>query len=88
MNGKLEMGTMLSDEQLAAYRRMTPGQRLALTFEMLDWAFPQLLKGPKEVVDRRFELLNRENDERTRRILEGLAAADKRAKLTPDNEPG
>lgn len=67
---------MLSDEQLDAYRRMTPGQRLALTFEMLDRSFPQLLRGPAEVVDRRFELLNRQNDERTRSILDGLARAE------------
>lgn len=68
---------MLSDEQLAAYRRMTPGQRLALTFEMLDWSFSQLLRGPKEVVDRRFELLNRQNEERTRNMLDGLARAER-----------
>jgi hypothetical protein len=68
---------MLSDEQLAAYRRMTPGERLTLTFEMLDWSFPQLLCGPAAVVDRRFELLNRQNDERTRALLEGLAQAEK-----------
>jgi hypothetical protein len=67
---------MLSDEQQTAYRRMTPGQRLAVTFEMLDWSFPQLLHGPAELVDRRFELLNRQNDERTRRMLEGLARAE------------
>jgi hypothetical protein len=67
---------MLSDEQLAAYRRMTPGERLALTFEMLDWSLPQMLQGPADVVDRRFDLLNRQNDERTRRMLEGLARAE------------
>jgi hypothetical protein len=66
---------MLSDEQREAYRRMTPGQRLALTFEMLDWSFPQLLRGPADVVHRRFELLNRQNNERTRSMLEGLARA-------------
>jgi len=71
---------MLSDEQLAAYRRMTPGQRLALTFEMLDWSFPQLLRGPARLVDRRFQLLNRQNDERTRRMLAGLAKAEKNNK--------
>lgn len=66
---------MLSDKQLAVYRRMTPGERLALTFEMLDFSFPQLLCGPKEVVDRRFELLNLQNDERNENLLKGLARA-------------
>jgi hypothetical protein len=68
---------MLSDEQFAAYRKMTPGQRLAVTFEMLDWSLPQLLHGPADVVDRRFELLNRQNEERTRRILDALAQAER-----------
>jgi hypothetical protein len=71
---------MLSDQQLAAYRQMTPGQRLAVTFEMLDWSFPQLLHGPADIVDRRFELLNRQNDERTRRMLDALALADRQSK--------
>jgi hypothetical protein len=75
---------MLSDEQLAAYRGMRPGQRLAVTFEMLDWSFPQLLRGPTDVVDRRFELLNRQNDERTRALLEGLARSEKqKSRHTP-----
>jgi hypothetical protein len=34
---------------------------------------PYLLMGPPEVVDRRFELLRRENDERNRRLLEAFA---------------
>jgi hypothetical protein len=69
---------MLSQEQLAAYRRMTPGERLALTFEMINWSFPQLLCGPADVVDRRFQLLNRQNEERTRSLLEALALAEKK----------
>ena len=66
---------MISDQQLATYRQMTPGQRLALTFEMLDASIPQLLSGPPEVVNRRFELLNRENEARTRRIADHLLRA-------------
>jgi uncharacterized membrane protein YccC len=69
---------MLSEEQLIAYRAMTPGQRLKLTLEMIEWSFPQLLSGPAEVVDRRFELLNRQNDERNQALLKGLAQAAKR----------
>jgi hypothetical protein len=68
---------MLSKEQLIAYRQMTPGQRLALTFQMLDYSFPQLLRGPADVVDRRFQLLNRQNDERNRNMLTALARAEK-----------
>jgi hypothetical protein len=34
---------------------------------------PYLLKGPPDVVDRRFQLLRRQNDERNRRMLEVIA---------------
>jgi len=68
---------MLSQEQLATYRAMTPGQRLKLTLEMIDWSFPQLLSGPPDVVDRRFALLNRQNDERNQAMLDGLARSVK-----------
>jgi hypothetical protein len=64
---------MLSRETLEAYRRMTPGERLKLACEMSDAAALDLLKGPPEVVDRRFELLRRQNDERNRRMLEAIA---------------
>lgn len=68
---------MLSRETLSAYRRMTPSERLALTLQAMRESGPYLLRGTKEVVDRRFELLRRENDERNRRLLEGLAAAER-----------
>jgi len=64
---------MLSSETLEEYRRMTPGQRLALAFRLSDEATPYLLAGTPEQVKRKFELLRRENDERNRRILEGIA---------------
>jgi hypothetical protein len=64
---------MLSRETLERYRRMTPGERLRLTLQMIDESIPYLLQGPPEVVDRRFERLRQENDERNRRMLEGIA---------------
>ena len=64
---------MLSRETLEMYRRMTPGQRLKLACEMSDQASQDLLKGPPDVVARRFELLRRQNDERNLRMLEGIA---------------
>jgi hypothetical protein len=39
-------------------------------------AMPHLLAGPPEQVDRRFELIRRENDARNRAMLERLAAAE------------
>jgi hypothetical protein len=69
---------MLSKQTLEQYRRMTPGERLRLTVEMIRENMPFLLQGPAEVVDRRFELLRRQNDERNRRMCEGFARTKKR----------
>jgi hypothetical protein len=64
---------MLSPETLAEYRRMTPGQRLELSFAMIRENTPYLVRGRQEVVDRRFALLQRENDLRNEGILRGMA---------------
>jgi hypothetical protein len=66
---------MLSAETLERYRKMTPGERLALTFQLSDEAMPFLLHGTPEQVKRKFELLRRENDARNEGILTGLARA-------------
>ena len=63
---------MLSKETLETYRRMTLGERLALTFEMIRENTPYLLAGSPDVVDGRFELLRRENDLRNARLLAAL----------------
>lgn len=68
---------MLSDETLEQYRRMTNVERLRLTLEMIEQETPYLLRGTPEIVDRRFELLRRQNDERNRRMLEGIARTKK-----------
>jgi hypothetical protein len=64
---------MLSPETLDGYRRMTNGQRLALTLEMAREATTSLLIGPPEQVARRFELIRRQNDERNRNMLTAIA---------------
>ncbi len=64
---------MLSPETLERYRRMTPGERLALTLELTEESEPYLLFGTPEQVNRKFELLQRENDERNRRMLTAIA---------------
>lgn len=66
---------MLSPETLERYRRLTPGERLELTFKLTDEAEPYLFVGTPEQVKRRFELLRRQNDERNLRMLEGIARA-------------
>jgi hypothetical protein len=64
---------MLSRESLEAYRRMSPSERLRIVLDMIREETPYLLRGTPEQVARRFELLRRQNDERNRRILEGIA---------------
>jgi len=64
---------MLSRETLESYRRMTPSERLRITLDMIRENTPYLLRGTPEEVDRRFELLRRENDERNRRMLTAIA---------------
>ena len=64
---------MLSEETLEIYRCMTPGERLALTLKMMRESTPYLSEGPEDVVRRRFELLERENDLRNRAMLEVFA---------------
>jgi hypothetical protein len=68
---------MLSQEQLEEYRRMTPGERIALSMTMARQQWPKMVSGPPDVVDRRFELLNRENDARNRNILAALAKSQR-----------
>jgi hypothetical protein len=82
LESKLTVGAenhfMLSRESLEEYRRMTNAERLRITLEMIRENTPYLLRGTPEQVDRRFELLRRQNDERNRRMLEGIARTIKR----------
>jgi hypothetical protein len=64
---------MLSREMRDAYRRMTNAERLKLTLEMNRKAADFLLKGTPQQVDRKFELIRKENDERNREMLTAIA---------------
>jgi hypothetical protein len=64
---------MLSPETLEHYRRMTTAERFELTLQLIEENFPALFEGPEDVVDRRFELLRRENDLRNRNMLTAIA---------------
>jgi phage terminase Nu1 subunit (DNA packaging protein) len=63
----------ISPEKLDEYRRMTPGQRLAIALEMTEEAWPKLFEGTPEEVDRRFEEINREHDLSNENILKAFA---------------
>lgn len=64
---------MLSQKTLADYRQMSNAERLKLALQMTDEALPYLLAGPPDVVDRRFERINQENDLRNKRMLTAIA---------------
>jgi hypothetical protein len=64
---------MLSQETLEAYRRMPPGERLALALRMTEENAPAFLEGTPTSVARRFALLQRENDERNHNMLTAIA---------------
>jgi hypothetical protein len=54
---------------------MTPGERLAIALRLTDEATPYLFSGTPQQVERKFELLRRQNNERNERILAGIARA-------------
>jgi len=64
---------MLHPETLEAYRRMTPSERLRLTVKMTRENGRNMFFGAPELVDRRFQLLRMQNDDRNRRMLEAIA---------------
>ena len=63
----------MSRESLEEYRRMSVAERSRLVMQMIREGQRALLSGPPEIVERRFELLRRQNDERNRRMLEAIA---------------
>ncbi|MBU6172958.1 MAG: hypothetical protein KGQ60_04105 [Planctomycetes bacterium] len=64
---------MLSPETLESYRRMTPGERLRLTIRLMQGLDKALLMGTPEHVNRKFDLLRRENDHRNENMLTAIA---------------
>ena len=64
---------VLSRVTIEHIRSLSLSDRLRLTLAMIRETTPHLLAGPPAVVERRFELLRLQNDERNRRMLEGLA---------------
>jgi hypothetical protein len=46
---------MQSDAKLEEYRRMTPAERLRLTFDLIDEGWPYLNIGTEEQVPRKYQ---------------------------------
>jgi hypothetical protein len=64
---------MLSRETLEDYRRMTPGERLELALRMTEDNLSALLEGSPQAVQRRLEILRRENDLRNENMRRAMA---------------
>lgn len=69
---------MMSQEQLERYRRMTNAQRLEFTLARIREEWKYLTFGAPAVVERRFALLKRRNDERNESLLQHLSQATER----------
>ncbi|MEI8018244.1 MAG: hypothetical protein WCH39_08570 [Schlesneria sp.] len=68
---------MQSEEKLAEYRRMTPAERLRLTFDLIEEGWPYLNLGTEEQVRRKHQRIREENDLFNRRVLDCLARTKK-----------
>lgn len=71
---------MLSQESDERYRNLPLGEKLRLTLEMCRRHKPCLLIGTKEQVERKFELIRRENDLRNENMLEVFRRSEERRK--------
>ncbi len=65
---------MLSLETPQRYRKMTPAERLRLTFDLMKGLDRNLCRGTPDQVNREFELLRHENDARSQNMLRTLGA--------------
>ncbi len=64
---------MTHDETLQRYKAMTNAERTAISCRLMRENWPALFKGPPDVVARRFERINANNDERNRNMLTAIA---------------
>lgn len=65
---------MMSAEQLARYRKMTPGERFRVTSELTRSAWAALGALPQAERRRRWEIMRREQEASNRRLAEALRA--------------
>jgi hypothetical protein len=68
---------MQSDAKRDEYRRMTPAERLRLTFDLIEEGWRYLNVGTEEQVRKKYQRIHEENDLFNRRVLEGLARTKK-----------
>jgi hypothetical protein len=64
---------MLHPETLAAYRRMTPSEKMSVTMQMMRENAQRFFSAPSDVIEKRLEILRMQNDDRNQRMLEAIA---------------
>ena len=64
---------MLHPETLEAYRRMTPSEKMAITMQMMRENAQRFVAAPPDVIEKRLEILRKQNDDRNQRMLEAIA---------------
>ena len=64
---------MLHPETLAAYRRMTPSEKMAITLQMMRENGVRFFSAPSEVIELRLDILRKQNDDRNQRMLQAIA---------------
>ena len=68
---------MQSEAKLEEYRRMTPAERLQLTFELIEEGWRYLSLGTEAQVQRKRQRIRQQNDLSNRRMLEAFAKLKK-----------
>lgn len=64
---------MLHPETLQAYRRMTPSEKMAVTVRMMQENAQRFFSAPDDLIQRRLEILRKQNDDRNQRLLVAFA---------------
>jgi hypothetical protein len=64
---------MLHPETLEMYRKMTLSEKMEVTLALIRENTPRMFQGTQEQIDRRFEILRLQNDDRNRRMLEAIS---------------
>ncbi len=64
---------MLHPETLDVYRRMTPSEKMAVAVRMMQENAERFFSVPDELIQRRLEILRKQNDDRNQRMLTAMS---------------
>ena len=64
---------MLHPETLQRYRQMSLDEKMTLTIQLMRENGRRFWSAPPEVIEKRLEIIRKQNDDRNRRLLEAFA---------------